>query len=209
MAMEANAMIAAAADKTVDASSAAASTPSPTPSSRFHLLGADFADIFLFSSVTNTAALVALFNRHKLNAALINPVLVPAIFPLLAALTKTARQQSSNQLTAHSLHHQLLFNLAPSTHIQTAIARFTPDSKQSDILLVTINQHDTADIVAQVAGTRVGGGEGDGLDGVLRQLCDVEQVKKLYKVTEAELALGRGDAYEALQQAVTCRIAIK
>lgn len=74
---------------------------------------------------------------------------------------------------------------------------------------MTIDEEDTTDVVAQVEGSRVEGAEGGGLDGALRRLCDVEAVKKLYKVTEAELALGGGDAYEALQQAVTCRIAIK
>ena len=183
--------------------------PSTSPSSRFPLLGSHFADVFLFHSVTNTSQLVALFNRHKLNAALINPALVPATFPLLTAATKTAAQQSNSRLTSQSIHHQLLFNLAPSTHIQTAIARFTPDSRHSDVLLVTINQHDTADVIAQVQGVRGGGKEDGGLDGALRRLCNVETVKKLYKVAEAELMLGGGDEYEALQQAVTCRIAIK
>ena len=191
-----------------DTSTTPSAAPSPPPS-RYPLLGSDFCDVFLFSAVANTAALVALFTRHKLNAALINPTLIPATFPLLAAIAKTAKQHSTNRLATQSVHHQLLFNLAPSTHIQTAVARFTPDGGQSDVLVVTINQHDTADVVAQVAGVRGGSEASGGLDGALRRLCDVEAVKKLYKVAEAELLLGGGDAYEALQQAVTCRIAIK
>ena len=209
MAMEADQMTVAAPPSNTTDPSIPPSSATSSPPSRFSLLGSDFADLFLFTSVSNTAALAALFNRHKLNAALLNPTLVPATFPLLTAATKTAQQLSAKQLSTQSVHHQLLFNLAPSTHIQTAIARFTPDSQQSDILLVTINQHDTADIIAQVTGSMVGGEADGGLDGALRRLCDVEAVKKLYKVTEAELTLGGGDAYDALQQAVTCRIAIK
>ena len=199
---------------TTDASAAPSIVPTPaaaSTSSRCPLLGSDFADVYLFSSTTNTAQLVSLFNRHKLHASLINPHLLPSSLPLLAALTKTARQQqSSSPLSAQSAHHQLLFNLSPSTHIQTAVARFTPESHQTDVLLVTINQHDTHALLAQVKGVRCAvEREEGGLDGALRRLCDVEAVKKLYKVTEAELTLGGGDAHEALQQAVTCRIAIK
>ena len=178
------------------------STPAPV---HFPLHGGSHCDVLLFADVTNTAELLTLFHRQQLRAALLNPALLPDPFPLLVALTKTTASSRRRAFKAKDVYNEVAFNLAPTTHIQTAVERFLPAATDTRVLLVCIDA--TAEHVAAVQ-QRVHG-RLTALS-TLSDEADYASLQKLYKITDAELQLPpstpRASAYSA---AMTARIATK
>ena len=89
-------------------------------SGHYALPSGDTLDVLLFSNVTNMSELLQLSNNQHLSAALIKASLIPDVFPLLCAATRSSWQSQRKQLRTRDLYSELAFNLAPSNHVNSA-----------------------------------------------------------------------------------------
>eukprot|EP00960_Hanusia_phi_P013764 403861-Hanusia_phi.AAC.9 len=99
-------------------------------------------------------------------------------------------------LKATGLHTELIYCLSGQRSISAALNTFGIQAESQNVILVVIDdQGETFDTIAKL----IDGKHGN-LD-ALKDLCDVEKIKKLYKITAEELS----HPSSCLVDSVVCR----
>lgn len=192
----------------------------PDTSTTIHRLS-----VFLARDVRNAAVLrtrILSPSPSLPDACFIDATLVPSLAVLQNAAAMAT--QSLPSLRTKSLHAELLWSLGGTKHIGRALSLFGIKDDSTDVLVAKFvgdddSDESSADSMAglreavEVSGTLVEGWEA--IEEGLREACDVEKVKKVYKIGAQEIELGsRREGYdermrEGLVHAVVGRIAAR
>ncbi|CAI9769119.1 unnamed protein product [Fraxinus pennsylvanica] len=154
----------------------------------------------LYSDVTNSKELLDLMQAGTLEPeiALLNALLIPDVFPVLAAAHKTLIAKSREALTTRTLHSELVYNYSGSKHISESLKRCGISDSTSYILVARFDA--SADEVTAIK---------ELIKGVEINLEELEgranqaQIQKHYKIPASELRIS------SLSDAITCRIAAR
>ncbi|XAR72897.1 hypothetical protein NMG60_11019687 [Bertholletia excelsa] len=154
----------------------------------------------LFSDVSNAKELLKLMQAGTLEpeVALLNALLIPDIFPVLAAAHKTLLARSRDSLTTRTLHSELVYNYSGSKHITESLKRCGISESSTYILVARFGA--SADEMEAVE-KFIHGKEID-LEELLGR-ANQAQIEKHYKISGSELGIS------SLADAITCRIAAR
>ncbi|KAL8553334.1 hypothetical protein ACS0TY_001850 [Phlomoides rotata] len=88
-------------------------------------VGGSTISLALFVDVTNSKELLELMQAGTLEpeVAFLNASLIPDVFPILAAASKTLVAKSRDLLTTRTLHSELVYNYSGSKHISESLKR--------------------------------------------------------------------------------------
>ncbi|XP_022897119.1 EKC/KEOPS complex subunit Tprkb [Olea europaea var. sylvestris] len=154
----------------------------------------------LFSDVNNSKELLDLMQAGTLEPeiALLNALLIPDVFPVLAAAHKTLVAKSRGALTTRTLHSELVFNYSGSKHISESLKRCGISDSTSYILVARFgaSADEVTAIKELIKGAEI---KLEELEGRANQA----QIQKHYKIPALELGIS------SLSDAITCRIAAR
>ncbi|KAK7270615.1 hypothetical protein RJT34_25916 [Clitoria ternatea] len=156
--------------------------------------------ISLFIDVTNSKELLESMQAGTLDpeVAFLNALLIPDIFPVLAAAHKSLVAKSRDSLTTRTLHSELVYNYSGSKHITESLKRCGISDSTTYILAARFDA--TPDEIKAIE-KLISGKEIDleELEGRANQ----SQILKHYKISAPELGIS------SLADAITCRIAAR
>ncbi|KAL2490761.1 Kinase binding protein [Abeliophyllum distichum] len=163
-------------------------------------VGGTTLSLALFTDVTNSKELLDLMQAGTLEPeiALLNALLIPDVFPVLAAAHKTLIAKSREALTTRTLHSELVYNYSGSKHISESLKRCGISDSTSYILVARFgtSADEVTAIKELIKGAEIGLEE---LEGRANQA----QIQKHYKISALELGIS------SLSDAITCRIAAR
>ncbi|KAK6946118.1 hypothetical protein RJ641_013662, partial [Dillenia turbinata] len=165
----------------------------------FDVLKGTTLSLALFEDVTNSKELLESMQAGTLEpeVALLNASLIPDVFPVLAAATKTLVAKSRDSLTTRTLHSELVYNYSGSKHISESLKRCGISESSSYVLVARFgaSADEMVDIKKLINGKEIGLEE-------LERRADEAQIKKHYKITKEECQIS------TLAMSITCRIAV-
>ncbi|RDX94247.1 EKC/KEOPS complex subunit TPRKB, partial [Mucuna pruriens] len=154
----------------------------------------------LYTDVTNSKELLESMQAATLDpeVAFLNALLIPDVFPVLAAAHKTLVAKSRDTLTTRTLHSELVYNYSGSKHITESLKRCGISDSTTYILAARFDA--TPDEIKAIE-KLINGKEIDleELEGRANQ----SQILKHYKISASELGVS------SLADAITCRIAAR
>ncbi|KAL3515275.1 hypothetical protein ACH5RR_022177 [Cinchona calisaya] len=154
----------------------------------------------LFVDVTNSKELLDLMQAGTLEpeVALLNALLIPDVFPVLAAAHKTLVAKSRQSLTTKTLHSELVYNYSGSKHISESLKRCGISESSTYILVARFNASadEMTAIEKLIKGREI---DLDDLEGRANQ----SQIQKHYKISSLELGIS------SVADAIVCRIAAR
>ncbi|XLT70343.1 hypothetical protein HN873_026782 [Arachis hypogaea] len=152
----------------------------------------------LYTDVTNSKELLESMQAGTLEpeVAFLNALLIPDVFPLLAAAHKTLVAKSRDSLTTRTLHSELVYNYSGSKHISESLKRCGISDNTTYILAARFDAtpDEIKAIEKLINGKEI---ELEELEGRANQ----SQIQKHYKLSAPELGVS------SLADAITCRIA--
>ncbi|KAL8540349.1 hypothetical protein ACS0TY_001817 [Phlomoides rotata] len=163
-------------------------------------VGGSTISLALFVDVTNSKELLELMQAGTLEpeVAFLNASLIPDVFPILAAASKTLVAKSRDLLTTRTLHSELVYNYSGSKHISESLKRCGISDSTTYILVARFGA--SADEMTVIRGL-VKGNE-VGLE-ELEKRADQALIQKQFKITALELGIS------SVSDAITCRIAAR
>ncbi|XP_048128922.1 EKC/KEOPS complex subunit Tprkb isoform X1 [Rhodamnia argentea] len=107
----------------------------------FGISNGDTLSVALFTDVTNSKELLDSMQAGTLEpeVALLNALLIPDIFPVLAAAHKTLLSNSRGSLTTRTLHSELVYNYSGSKHITESLKRCGISDSSTYVLAARFN----------------------------------------------------------------------
>ena len=147
------------------------------PSTGFHV------SIVLLRDVKNSHTLKEKVMSGTLQCSIVKASLIADPFQIVVAANKAAVSFQAKNMVTRSLFTELLFNLSISKNISQSLIKFGIDEKDTDILVVTMDQGDGS-IISEVISLA------DGRIAPLAELqtvCDTRLICKSYKIGEMEL----------------------
>ncbi|XP_054781504.1 uncharacterized protein LOC129300823 isoform X1 [Prosopis cineraria] len=154
----------------------------------------------LFADVTNSKELLESMQAATLEpeVAFLNALLIPDIFPVLAAAHKTLIAKSRDSLTTRTLHSELVYNYSGSKHITESLKRCGISDTTTYILAA---RFDATPEEMKAVEKLISGKEIDLEE--LEARANQAQIQKHYKISGPELGVS------SLADAITCRIAAR
>ncbi|XP_028781333.1 EKC/KEOPS complex subunit Tprkb [Neltuma alba] len=154
----------------------------------------------LFTDVTNSKELLESMQAATLEpeVAFLNALLIPDIFPVLAAAHKTLIAKSRDSLTTRTLHSELVYNYSGSKHITESLKRCGISDTTTYILAA---RFDATPEEMKAIEKLINGKEVDLEE--LEARANQAQIQKHYKISGPELGVS------SLADAITCRIAAR
>ncbi|CAE1238931.1 CGI121 [Acanthosepion pharaonis] len=135
----------------------------------------------------------------EFEAALLKTSMIQNPFQAITAANKALHQRQNNRMITKNIHSEILFCLSPLKGISDSFRKFgvSDDDKSVFVAVVDDRQHKVLKQIVE----KVQGKLHDMTD--LESLCDVANIKKIYKVTAEEMQVG------PLVDALVTRIAMK
>lgn len=135
------------------------------------------------------------------DASFIDASVIPSLRVIQAAAGMAC--QNLPALKAKTLHAELIWSLSGSKHIGRALSTFGIQDTSTNVLVAKFDAtpEDVRALQARVVGEVVEGNAA--IEAALREVCDVERVKKVYGIRDAELEIG------GLEESVVLRIAAR
>ncbi|XP_028781046.1 EKC/KEOPS complex subunit Tprkb-like isoform X1 [Neltuma alba] len=154
----------------------------------------------LFTDVTNSKELLESMQAATLEpeVAFLNALLIPDVFPVLAAGHKTLIAKSRDSLTTRTLHSELVYNYSGSKHITESLKRCGISDTTTYILAA---RFDATPEEMKAIEKLINGKEVDLEE--LEARANQAQIQKHYKISGPELGVS------SLADAITCRIAAR
>ncbi|XP_044488633.1 EKC/KEOPS complex subunit Tprkb-like [Mangifera indica] len=166
----------------------------------FNISNGNTLSVALFTEVTNSKELLDSMQAGTLEpeVAFLNALLIPDVFPLLAAAQKTLIAKSRESLTTRTLHSELVYNYSGSKHITESLKRCGISESSTYVLAARFNASpdEMKTVEKLVNGNEIGFEELEGK-------ADQAQIKKHYKISGPELEIS------LLSDAITCRVAAR
>ncbi|KAH9320862.1 hypothetical protein KI387_015501, partial [Taxus chinensis] len=156
--------------------------------------------LFLFSDVKNSKELLNYMQAGTLEPelAFFNALLIPDVFPVLAAAHKTLLAKCRGCLTTRTLHSELVYNCSGSKHITESLKRCGINENTTYILVA---RFDATSNELEATRRLVDGTEISLSDLAIR--ADNALIQKHYKISSIELGIS------TLVDAIVCRIAVR
>lgn len=135
----------------------------------------------LFTNLKNSQEIRNNLKNGRAQYCAIKPDLIYDPFQVIVAANKAV---SSQKLTTKSVHSEILFNLSFSKNITQSFEKFGLEENGKRVLVAVIVKNDAAE-------------EGNVMDSVkgdvvnleqLKDFCDVEAIKKAYKLSDCEIS---------------------
>ncbi|KAF3488282.1 hypothetical protein F2Q69_00057895 [Brassica cretica] len=180
----------------------------------FHLDGENTLSVSLFTDVTNSKELLSsiLDGSLKLEVSFLNALLIPDVFPLLAAAQKALVSKSRDSLSTRTLHSELVYNYSGSKHnLSNDVVHFFLHLKITESLKRCGISETTTYILAarfnaspfemEEVAKLINGKEIDLEE--LKTQANQAHILKHYKITSQELVIS------SLGDAIVCRIAAR
>ncbi|KAJ6795216.1 EKC/KEOPS complex subunit TPRKB isoform X1 [Iris pallida] len=166
----------------------------------FELKGSTLS-LALFTDVANSKELLESMQAGTLvpEVALLNALLIPDVFPVLAAAQKALIAKSRDSLTTRTLHSEMVYNYSGSKHISESLKRCGISDSTTYILAARFGA--TSDEQMKDVEKLIRGQEVD-LD-ELKERANNSQILKHYKISSQELGIS------SLPDAIVCRIAAR
>ncbi|KMZ62546.1 TP53RK-binding protein [Zostera marina] len=153
----------------------------------------------LYTDVTNSKELLQAMQEEKLEpeTAFLNAVLIPDVFPVLAAAHIALLAKSRESLKTRTLHSELVYNYSGSKHITESLKRCGISDKTTYVLAARFHSSsETKTLEKLIEGREIDLEE-------LEARANYGQIKKHYKIFAPELEIS------TLSEAITCRIAAR
>ncbi|KAJ0009927.1 hypothetical protein Pint_34415 [Pistacia integerrima] len=171
----------------------------------FNISNGNTLSVSLFTEVTNTKELLDSMQAGTLEpeVAFLNALLIPDVFPLLAAAHKTLIAKSQESLTTRTLHSELVYNYSGSKHITESLKRCGISDSSTYVLAARFNASpdEMKAVEKLVNGKEIGLEE---LEGKAGSSPDKKGLSvQHYKISGPELEIS------SLTDAITCRIAAR
>ena len=135
--------------------------------------------IGFYKNVQNCGEIQEKIANGSINAAVVKASLVVDVFQLLVATNKAFFLHSINKMKTRNVFSEILFNLSPSNKISECFKLFGIDKNCKDIIVICLDD-DHKKVKNLVSG--------DEIDlSTLENSCDMEAIRKLYKLNDEEL----------------------
>lgn len=132
----------------------------------------------LFQNVRNPQQIRHNLKNGTLKCCAIKPNLIYDAFQVIVAANKAV---TSEKLTTKTIHSEILYNLSYSKNISQSFQKFGFEENGNSVLIAMIVSNDGMKYDLE-------GIEGDVVDlKELRNSCDVDALKKLYKLSDSEV----------------------
>ncbi|KAK7325307.1 hypothetical protein VNO77_29467 [Canavalia gladiata] len=166
----------------------------------FNIINGTSLSLALYTDVTNSKELLESMQAGTLEpeVAFLNALLIPDIFPFLAAAHKTLVAKSRDSLTTRTLHSELVYNYSGSKHITESLKRCGISDSTTYILAARFDA--TPDEIKAME--KLINGKEINLE-ELEGRANQPQIQKHYKISASELGIS------SLADAITCRIAAR
>lgn len=135
----------------------------------------------LFTNLRNPQEIRENIKKGTVNFAAIKPELIYDAFQVVVAANKAV---CSEKLTTKSVHSEILFNLSFSKNITQSFQKFGLEENAKNVLIgMVVKDNEIEEAKKQLEYV-----QGDIVDlSRLHDFCNVESVKKAYKLTECEM----------------------
>ncbi|CAI0447177.1 unnamed protein product [Linum tenue] len=164
----------------------------------FQIDGNNTLSIALFAEVANSKELLHSMQAGnlELEVAFMNALLIPDVFPVLAAAHRALVSKSRDSLTTRTLHSELVYNYSGSKHITESLKRCGISDSCTYVLAARFNAtpEDMKMVEKLINGKEVKLEE-------LESRANQAQILKHFKISGMELGIS------SLADAITCRIA--
>lgn len=155
--------------------------------------------LFVVKNVQDITSLKDKIVNGQLDCCVIKASLIVNYFQIVVAAIKAVHCKKASKLATKCLNTELLFNLSISKNITQSLSKFGVDDKEQNIIVVVFEENGE-DKANKIKSTLMG----DVCDvEEIENLCNIELIKKTYKITEKELEVS------TLLDSVVSRIATK
>ncbi|KAK5640921.1 hypothetical protein RI129_009468 [Pyrocoelia pectoralis] len=134
----------------------------------------------LYRNVKNVSDLRQKILNRTLDCCIVKPSLIVDPFQIVIAANKAV---VAEKLTTKSIYSEILFNLSISKNITQSLQKFGIEDNEREILVVVIEKEGTTSNFENVL-RQIDGEEVNMLQ--LKELTNVEEVKKVYKLSDVE-----------------------
>lgn len=134
----------------------------------------------LFTNLQNPQEIRDNLKNGTVQFCAIRPQLIYDAFQVVVAANKAV---AAEKLTTKTVYSEILFNLSFSKNITQSFQKFGLEEKGKNVLVAVIVQNDAVDEAKKLMDVV----KGDVVDlGKLREFCDVNALKKAYKLSDCE-----------------------
>ena len=146
--------------------------------------------IATYSNVTNSPHLRAqlLAANQAYNYAFIDANTILSRRHLLSACFRALNDQLHNRLKSNNVHSEIVFCLSATNNIGDAFKRFGIQDSSTNIVVIKVE--DGAGVEPHLAAA-IEGVEGEFTDEWFRSVCDLERVRKTYKIARVQGGKGK------------------
>ena len=142
--------------------------------------------VCIFKDVKNAMELRQLLRSGQIDAAIIRAELIIEPFVLLASANRAIQQAAHNRMYTRSLSAELIYSLSPTRNISESLNLFGIAENSRNIIVAIFgdeNGKKMVQLAKKIEGIPVP------LDNI-REFCDLNLIKNIYKVTEPEQNAG-------------------
>lgn len=156
-------------------------------------------NISLFENVQNAGDIQS--RVAELPYAFIDASTICSVEQLMAAIYRVLMESTYNRLRTKTFHSEVLLALSPSSNIGEAFKRFGVKNSTGRIIVVQINEGEAPEFDPSIV-------HGDSLefkDDNLQSHCDVDFIRKIYKLDKSFEPATTTDLSRALVDAIQLR----
>ncbi|XP_029840864.2 EKC/KEOPS complex subunit TPRKB [Ixodes scapularis] len=161
--------------------------------------GSKLASILLFADVQNSAQLTQMAVDGAISACVVRASLIVDLFQLQCAVQKALANRRNGTMKTRSILSEILYQLAPTKNISDSLKQLGAHENDTSVVVVLVDDPDDKHCAKLLESAR---GERAPLE-KLSALSDPQALRKLFKITDKELAVG------SLLDAVVTRMAVK
>ncbi|XP_050410410.1 EKC/KEOPS complex subunit TPRKB [Patella vulgata] len=144
----------------------------------------------LFRNVENVKEIRQCVMNGTFEAAILKTSMIVDPFQVIVAANKAVHQNKVGKMMTKNVHSEILFNLSPSKNISDSFRKFGAGDTDQSVFIAVVDDK-TGQTLKAIQNT-VKGQQVD-VDEV-KQLSDLNNIKKIYKLTDAEFSWSPLDA---------------
>ncbi|XP_051176757.1 EKC/KEOPS complex subunit TPRKB-like [Leptopilina boulardi] len=142
----------------------------------------------LFNNVKNTEQVRQCLISGKIQCCLLKPSLIIDPFQIVVAANKAVCSEIFGELVTKTVFMEILYNLSMTKSISKALKLFGSENNDTSILAVFIHENKENEKETIMKNfTNIIQGEEISINKIGIEFSNVEEIKKIYKITETEL----------------------
>lgn len=156
-------------------------------------------NVSLYENVQNAADIQS--RVAELPYAFIDANMICSVEQLTAAIYRTLMESTYNRLRTKTFHSEVLLALSPTSNIGEAFKKFGVKSTSERLIVVQINENGSQ----KIDDSLVQGDSVEFKDENLQSYCDVDAIRKVYKLDKSFQPSNTSDLSRALVDAIQLR----